>query len=69
MQTNEVKNAIIHYHRSANGALAEEERIPTGGSASPTPVKTTVAATTEAATGISVNERSDFRITEVPPFR
>jgi 6-phosphogluconolactonase (cycloisomerase 2 family) len=31
MQTNEVKNAIIHYHRSANGALAEVERVATGG--------------------------------------
>ena len=26
LQTNEVKNCIIHYHRSANGALAEVER-------------------------------------------
>src|ERR1700747_3775574 len=31
MQTNEVKNCIIHYHRSANGALAEVERVATGG--------------------------------------
>src|SRR6266481_243462 len=34
MQTNEVKNAIIHYHRSANGALAEVERVVTGGAGS-----------------------------------
>src|ERR1700740_872231 len=34
MQTNEVKNAIIHYHRSANGALAEVERVATGGAGS-----------------------------------
>jgi 6-phosphogluconolactonase (cycloisomerase 2 family) len=31
MQTNEVENAIIHYHWSANGALAEVERVATGG--------------------------------------
>src|SRR2546425_9301554 len=31
MQTNEVKNAIIHYHRSANGTLTEVERVATGG--------------------------------------
>src|SRR5258707_13944225 len=29
MQTNEVKNAIIHYHRSANGTLTEVERVAT----------------------------------------
>src|SRR6201998_1331351 len=34
MQTNEVKNAIIHYHWSANGALAEVERVATGGAGS-----------------------------------
>jgi len=34
MQSNEVKNAIIHYHRSANGALTEVERIATGGAGS-----------------------------------
>src|ERR1700751_1872026 len=34
MQTNEVKNAIIHYHRSANGTLTEVERILTGGAGS-----------------------------------
>ena len=34
MQTNEVKNCIIHYHRSANGALAEVERVATGGAGS-----------------------------------
>src|SRR5467141_2392995 len=36
MQTNEVKNAIIHYHRSANGTLTEVERVATGGSGSGT---------------------------------
>src|SRR5215470_1369841 len=36
MQTNEVKNAIIHYHRSANGALTEVERVLTGGAGSGT---------------------------------
>jgi len=34
MQTNEVKNAIIHYHWSANGTLAEVERVATGGAGS-----------------------------------
>src|SRR6202007_1485960 len=36
MQTNEVKNVIIHYHRSANGTLTEVERRPTGGRVSGT---------------------------------
>jgi hypothetical protein len=34
MQTNESRNAIIHYHRSANGTITEVERIPTGGGGS-----------------------------------
>jgi 6-phosphogluconolactonase (cycloisomerase 2 family) len=34
MQTNEVKNTLIHYHWSANGALAEVERVATGGAGS-----------------------------------
>jgi 6-phosphogluconolactonase (cycloisomerase 2 family) len=34
MQTNETRNAVIHYHRSANGALAEVERVATGGAGS-----------------------------------
>jgi 6-phosphogluconolactonase (cycloisomerase 2 family) len=34
MQTNEVQNIIIRYSRSANGSLAEAERIPTGGAGS-----------------------------------
>jgi 6-phosphogluconolactonase (cycloisomerase 2 family) len=36
MQTNEVKNAIIHYHRSPNGTLTEVERVATGGAGSGT---------------------------------
>jgi len=36
MQTNEVKNSIIHYHRLANGALTEVERVFTGGAGSGT---------------------------------
>jgi lactonase family protein with 7-bladed beta-propeller len=36
MQTNEVKNAIIHYHRSAHGTLTEVERVATGGAGSGT---------------------------------
>jgi hypothetical protein len=31
MQTNETRNAIIHYLRSASGTITEVERIPTGG--------------------------------------
>src|ERR1700757_44824 len=34
MQTNEIKNAIIHYERSSTGALTEVERIKTGGAGS-----------------------------------
>jgi len=34
MQTNETRNAIIHYHRSASGLITEAERVPTGGSGS-----------------------------------
>jgi 6-phosphogluconolactonase (cycloisomerase 2 family) len=34
MQTNETRNCIIHYHWSANGALAEVERVATGGAGS-----------------------------------
>src|SRR5262249_56068400 len=36
IQTNEIQNAIIHYHRSANGALSEVERCLTGGAGSGT---------------------------------
>src|SRR5215813_8362476 len=36
MQTNEVKNTIVHYHRSANGTLTEVERVVTGGAGSGT---------------------------------
>jgi Lactonase, 7-bladed beta-propeller len=35
-QTNEIQNAIIHYHRSANGALSEVARFMTGGAGSGT---------------------------------
>jgi hypothetical protein len=31
MQTNETRNAIVHYLRSVNGALTEVERVATGG--------------------------------------
>jgi hypothetical protein len=34
LQTNEVKNAIVCYHRDANGMVTEVERIPTGGAGS-----------------------------------
>jgi len=36
MQTNEVRNAIIHYHRAANGTLTEVERVATDGAGSGT---------------------------------
>ena len=36
MQTNEIKNCIIHYRRSANGTLTEVERVVTGGAGSGT---------------------------------
>src|SRR5499427_9642563 len=36
MQTNEVKNKVIHYHRSPNGTLTEVERVATGGAGSGT---------------------------------
>ena len=36
MQTNEIQNAIIHYSRSASGALTEVERVLTGGAGSGT---------------------------------
>jgi 6-phosphogluconolactonase (cycloisomerase 2 family) len=34
MQTNETRNAVIHYLRSASGMITEVERIPTGASGS-----------------------------------
>ncbi len=34
MQTNETRNAVIHYLRSASGTITEMERIPTGASGS-----------------------------------
>jgi 6-phosphogluconolactonase (cycloisomerase 2 family) len=34
MQTNESRNAIVHYRRSSSGALAEVERVSTGGAGS-----------------------------------
>ncbi|WP_433290710.1 lactonase family protein [Pseudonocardia sp. CA-142604] len=34
MQTNENRNAVIHYQRSGSGRITEVERIPTGGSGS-----------------------------------
>jgi 6-phosphogluconolactonase (cycloisomerase 2 family) len=34
MQTNEIRNSIVHYHRGADGKLTEAERIATGGAGS-----------------------------------
>jgi 6-phosphogluconolactonase (cycloisomerase 2 family) len=36
IQTNEIRNAIIHYRRSADGDIAEVERVATGGAGSGT---------------------------------
>src|SRR5215471_4781482 len=36
MQTNEIRNAVIHYDWSASGALTEVERVSTGGTGSGT---------------------------------
>jgi len=36
MQTNEVRNVIVHYRRSANGTIEEVDRIATGGRGSGT---------------------------------
>src|SRR5262245_13939304 len=36
MQTNEARNAVVHYRRAASGTLTEVERVPTGGSGSGT---------------------------------
>src|SRR2546425_4983138 len=36
MQTNETKNAVVHYRWSASGTLTEVERVPTGGAGSGT---------------------------------
>lgn len=33
-QTNELRNAVIHYCRSANGAIEEVDRVSTGGAGS-----------------------------------
>jgi 6-phosphogluconolactonase (cycloisomerase 2 family) len=34
MQTNEIRNAVVHYRRSADGAIEEVERVATGGAGS-----------------------------------
>jgi 6-phosphogluconolactonase (cycloisomerase 2 family) len=36
MQTNEIRNSVVRYHRAANGTIKEEERTPTGGRGSGT---------------------------------
>jgi Lactonase, 7-bladed beta-propeller len=36
MQTNEIRNAVIHYLRAPDGTITEMERIPTGGAGSGT---------------------------------
>ena len=34
MQTNELRNAVVHYRRAANGAIEEVDRVATGGAGS-----------------------------------
>jgi 6-phosphogluconolactonase (cycloisomerase 2 family) len=34
LQTNEIHNAIVHYHRTENGAIEEVDRVSTGGAGS-----------------------------------
>jgi 6-phosphogluconolactonase (cycloisomerase 2 family) len=34
VQTNELRNAVVHYRRSANGAIEEADRVSTGGAGS-----------------------------------
>ncbi|HVV25331.1 MAG TPA: hypothetical protein VHF06_38230 [Pseudonocardiaceae bacterium] len=34
LQSNEIRNIVIHYTRAANGVLTEVERVPTGGAGS-----------------------------------
>lgn len=34
IQTNEIHNAVVHYRRSANGAIEEVDRVSTGGAGS-----------------------------------
>jgi 6-phosphogluconolactonase (cycloisomerase 2 family) len=36
LQTNEIQNAVVHYHRSESGAISEVERVLTGGAGSGT---------------------------------
>src|SRR6476646_9733501 len=36
MQTNELRNAVVHYRRSANGGIEEVDRVSTGGEGSGT---------------------------------
>src|SRR5215469_10739850 len=36
VQTNEIRNAVIHYDWSSSGTLTEVERVPTGGAGSGT---------------------------------
>jgi len=31
MQTNETRNAVVHYHRGADGKITEVDRVSTGG--------------------------------------
>ena len=36
MQTNETRNAVVHYHRGADGKITEVDRVSTGGAGSGT---------------------------------
>ena len=38
MQTNEIRNCVVHYRRGADGAITEMERTATGGAGSGCPL-------------------------------
>ena len=64
MQTNQVRNAIIHRHRSGNGTLTEVERVATDGAASGTfkPISSQESAPNSFESAASVILSSDCRL-------
>jgi 6-phosphogluconolactonase (cycloisomerase 2 family) len=64
MQTNEIKNVVIHYHRSANGTLTEVERVATGGAGSGTfkPISAQESAPNSFEGAFSVILSSDHKL-------
>ena len=62
MQTNEIRNAIIHYLRSASGTITEVERIPTRAAPAPGfsgPSTRPTGRTLSRARGASSSRRID----------